>query len=267
MASEIVCTPKSLPPELQIEAAKTASEINPVNHAPVERLARVLPGYVPKPEHIAVLTTRYWGAGGVRLTVGFLDKPQAELKSRILANMNAWSRCCHVAFVEAHTDPEVRITRAGGPEGGYWSYLGTDIKHIPAGQPTMNLEAFSMSTPESEFHRVVRHETGHTIGCPHEHMRKELVDLIDGQKAVDYFMSTQGWSREEVIAQILTPIEESALMGTAHADPHSIMCYQIPGSLTKNGKPIVGGTDITALDCSFMAKIYPRQKAMVEAGA
>ena len=39
----------------------------------------------------------------------------------------------------------------------------------------MNLEAFTMQTPDSEFHRVVRHEAGHTLGFPHEHMRKAIV--------------------------------------------------------------------------------------------
>jgi hypothetical protein len=28
----------------------------------------------------------------------------------------------------------------------------------------MNLDSFTTSTPDSEFYRVVRHETGHTLG-------------------------------------------------------------------------------------------------------
>ena len=66
---------------------------------------------------------------------------------------------------------------------------------IPAKAQTMNLEAFTMNTPESEFHRVVRHETGHTLGFPHEHMRKALVDKIDPQKALEFFGRTQGVER------------------------------------------------------------------------
>jgi hypothetical protein len=50
--------------------------------------------------------------------------------------------------------------------------------HVRLNEPTMTLEAFTMNMPESEFHRVVRHETGHTMGFPHEHMRRELVDKI-----------------------------------------------------------------------------------------
>ena len=106
-------------------------------------------------------------------------------------------------IVETSTDPQIRIARQGGERGGYWSYLGTDVLHIPKNEPTMNLEEFSMSTPESEYHRVVRHETGHTLGFPHEHMRKELVDKIDSSKAIEYFERTQGWSEEEVRQQVL----------------------------------------------------------------
>ena len=254
----ITCTPKVLPRSKWVAAARTAAEINPVNHPPVERLVRAMPGFTPSPERIAVLTTKYWGTTGVHLTVGFLDSPPASLRKRILSHMNAWAKTANVKFVAASTDPQVRIARKGGQEGGYWSYLGTDVLHIDAGEPTMNLEAFSMTTPESEFHRVVRHETGHTMGFPHEHMRRELVDLIDPQKAIAYFEETQGWSAAETRQQVLTPIEESSLWGPAHADPRSIMCYQIPGSITKNGKPILGGLDIDKSDYAFAAKIYAK---------
>jgi hypothetical protein len=36
------------------------------------------------------------------------------------------------------------------------------------------------TTPDAEFYRVVRHETGHTLGFPHEHMRKEIIVVLRG---------------------------------------------------------------------------------------
>jgi len=257
VSDAIVCTPKFLPRELWDEAARTATRINPLNHAPVERLAGVIKGFEPQRAYIAVLTTKYWQSKGVKLGVAFLDRPPAALKRRILAHMNAWGTSANVKFSAASKDAEVRIARA---EAGYWSYLGTDILHIDAGQPTMNLQAFTMKTPESEFHRVVRHETGHTMGFPHEHMRRELVELIDADKAIRYFGETQGWTPDEVRQQVLTPLDEGSLLGTAHADPHSIMCYQIPEFLTKNGEPIAGGTDIDKADRAFAAKVYPKRR-------
>ena len=36
------------------------------------------------------------------------------------------------------------------------------------------------------------------------------------------------------------------------------MCYQIPGNLTKDHKPIVGGVDIDNMDYAFAKSIYPK---------
>jgi hypothetical protein len=255
MAEVIVCTPKRLPRDLWIPAAATATEINPVNHPPLERLASVMAKFTPTKEQIAVVTTKFWHTKGVRLTVAFMDNPEPALRSRILLHMNAWAKTASVTFVETATDPQVRIAR---DDTGFWSYLGTDILSIGKDRQTMNLQGFTMATADSEFFRVVRHETGHTLGCPHEHLRKELVDLIDPKKATDFFEATQGWSAEEVRLQVLTPLEESSLLGTAHDDPNSIMCYQIPGTITRTGQPIIGGSDIDEQDFEFMAKIYPK---------
>ena len=104
----------------------------------------------------------------------------------------------------------------------------------------------------------MRHETGHTMGFPHEHMRRELVDRIDRKKAIAFYGQTQGWDKQTVIEQVLTPIEESQLLQTPQADMNSIMCYQIPGSITKDGKPIVGGLDIDPIDATFAGSIYPK---------
>jgi hypothetical protein len=114
-----------------------------------------------------------------------------------------------------------------------------------------------MQTRESEFTRVVRHEAGHTLGFPHEHLRKALVDKIIPSKAFSYYKATQGWSPQEVRSQVLTPIEEAVLRGTP-VDYNSIMCYQIPGSITRDGNPIAGGVDINAQDHAFAAQVYPR---------
>src|SRR6185369_6993922 len=228
------CTIKQLPDKDKHAAALHAISCNPVNRVPVEKLAAI--GFEPELQHIAVMTTKFWGAGGVHLTVGFLSNASAALQEKILAHMNAWGKYCNASFTitgGAAANAGVRISLAGQ---GYWSYLGTDVGRIQRGQPTMNLQGFSLSTPDSEFYRVVRHETGHTLGCPHEHMRKELVDRLDRAKTIAYFQRTQGWSPQEIEQQVLTPLSESSLMGaTPHAEDDSIMCYALPASITTDG--------------------------------
>lgn len=260
MIQIIVCTPKSLSPKKRIEAARRAIEINPGNSPPAHVAARALSGGPAGKFRLAIMVGQRWPVTGVRLTVGFLDNPEAALKRRILLHMNAWAKTANVVFKESKTDPQVRIARLDSPASvaGYWSYVGTEILGIPKSQPTMNLEGFTMSTPESEFHRVVRHETGHTLGFPHEHMRRQLVQKIDEKKAIAYFGKTQGWTPKEVREQVLTALEDASIIGTNRVDAHSIMCYQIPGIITKSGKPIVGGLDIDKRDYTFAASCYPK---------
>jgi hypothetical protein len=118
-----------------------------------------------------------------------------------------------------------------------------------------------MRTSEAEFKRVVRHEAGHTLGFDHEHMRSDIVKLIDRERAISFFDEDQGWTPEEVEEQVLTPLAKKSIMGTKEADPISIMCYQLPGSITIDGNPILGGTDINATDYAFAGKIYQKRVA------
>jgi hypothetical protein len=217
---------------------------------------------VKEGDKLALDITRYWGKAGVKLTVGFIETPDQSLHTRILSHMNAWGSRANVTFILAKTDPQVRIARWNAKEApghdGYWSNLGTDVLLIDPPGPTMNLEAFTMNTDDSEFYRVVRHETGHTLGFPHEHMRQEIVQRLNREKVIAAYMNSQHWSRQTVIDQILTPLEESSILGTTKPDETSIMCYQIDGSLTLDGKPVVGGTDINETDYRFAASVYPK---------
>src|SRR5207245_420788 len=128
-AKQLVCLPKRLTKAQLIEAAKHAIEVNPVNRPPVERMAALGKGFTATPQRLAVLTTAYWGASGVKLTVGFLDNPETALKTRILSHMNAWNKNANVTFTLTNQkdDADVRISRVGGKDGGYWSYVGTQI--------------------------------------------------------------------------------------------------------------------------------------------
>ena len=249
------CSIKSLPEKYQVAAAQTAVEQNPVNAPRVEALASLgVDSVLTDPLSIAVITTKYWGPAQRTLTVSFVERTSAALRNRILAHMNAWNKTAGISFAYTERQGNVRITTA---QSGYWSYVGTDILHISPDRPTMCLQNFTTNTPESEYRRVVRHETGHTLGFPHEHMRKELVDRLDRKKCYDYFLRTQGWDRRMVDAQVLTPLDQRSIFSTA-SDDTSIMCYQLPGTITKDGKPIRGGSDINRTDYRFAGKIYPK---------
>ena len=227
------CGVKTVPKRLAVKAARNAIGINPVN-APLQPLGALGMSAPSDPLSMAVLTGKYWGPSPRTLTVSFMESTPSDLRARIVSHLNAWTRTGCITFAQTQGTGQVRISR--GP-GGYWSYLGTDVLLIPQNRPTMNLQSFTMNTAESEFKRVVRHEAGHTLGAPHEHMRKELVARIDRQKAYDYFRRTQGWSEQQVDQQVLTPLDDRSIFGTP-SDQTSIMCYQLPGAITKDGRPI-----------------------------
>jgi hypothetical protein len=259
----IACTPKFLPKKLAIAAARTAIAENPVNAVMLHGPARAaLRDVTLTPQHIALLTPKYWGPQQRQLTVSFMEPTPADLRDRIISHANAWSSRCGISFVWTQGVGQVRISRGGG---GYYSYLGTDVLHIPAGRQTMNLERFTMSTPESEYNRVVKHEFGHTLGFVHEHMRKELVERLDPARVIAVFRRDQGWDEKTVREQILTSLDERSIMATP-ADQDSIMCYSFTSEVTRDGKPIVGGTDINESDFAFAGKIYPKQGGTDDGG-
>jgi hypothetical protein len=258
----IVCRPKSLPLDKLAAAERRAIEINPDNAAERRRVARTPIGRRGGPRRIAVVIARKWPKRGVRLSVSFMDNPPRALRSRILLHMNAWGEAANVVFTETAGTGEVRIARLDSPVdmAGYWSYIGTEILDTPEDEPTLNLEGFTTRTSEAEFRRVVRHEAGHTLGFDHEHMRSEIVKRIDRAKAIAYFDRTEGWTEEEVDEQVLTPLPKKSIMGTADADPLSIMCYQLPASIMKDRKAVKGGIDINPKDFAFAAMLYPKKE-------
>jgi hypothetical protein len=258
--TRITCRTRVLTPEQAATVLRRSIEVNPSNAEEQHVIERTPIGRRGGPRRLAVVIGHRWPAGGVQLSVQFLDNPARDLRARILLHMNAWSKTANVKFVETASVGQVRIARLDSPEdlAGYWSWVGTEILGIKEDEPTLNLEGFTMRTPESEFTRVVRHEAGHTLGFDHEHMREALVRKIDRAKAFAYFDRTQGWTREDTLRQVLTPLSERSLMGTTEADPLSVMCYQIPAEITKDRKAIPGGRDINEKDYAFAAKVYPK---------
>lgn len=249
----ISCVLKQLPEELWVAAALTAAAENPAN-APAEQMLAALI-FPVEPQHIAVMTSKWWGAKGVDLSVQFLDSPNAETRRRILEQANRWSKYAKVQFRETAGQGDLRIARARGD--GYWSYLGTDNRMIAGNQATMNLEGFTERTPEAEYLRVVPHEFGHALGCPHEHARRAIVERLDPAKTIAVFQRDYGWSASTTRQQVLTPLDERSVMGTP-PDETSIMTYQFSGECTRDGKPITGGLDMNESDLEFLGKAYPK---------
>ncbi|MFA6245580.1 MAG: beta/gamma crystallin-related protein [Mucilaginibacter sp.] len=257
--SPLLCHVKTLPQELWAEAAALAVKINPANAASPHRLKQAFPNATPPHSFLVMSTSKYWGSNGVHLRVRFLNNPAADLKARILDHLNAWSVYANILFSESNDEPQVRINLDGPPD--YWSYVGTDILLIDKTLPTMNLGGFTMNTSEAEFRRVVRHEAGHTLGFQHEHQRAEIINKIDPAKAIAYYAAPpNNWDEKTTRSNILTALDPAGLRATAQPDIVSIMCYNLPGGIMKDGIAVTGGVDIDQKDGEFAIEVYNRIK-------
>lgn len=260
------CHIMELPPEQQLEAARNAIALNPANAPRLDLLVpalstalagasrRDLSPAIEDPQFLTALTGKYW-RGPVRLTVSFLDNPSSSLRNRVLSHFNAWGEFSDVRVDWTASGGDIRIARN---EPALYSYLGTDIRLVPMDRHTMMLGGYSDRTPDREIRRSGCHELGHSLGFIHEHLRRELVRKIVASKAYAYYARTQGWSRATVDSNVLRYADESTITGSEVPDQDSLMCYQIPGEITVDGKPIPGGVDFSPQDKVMAGRLWPK---------
>ncbi|KAJ8072707.1 hypothetical protein PM082_016266 [Marasmius tenuissimus] len=128
----------------------------------------------------------------------------------------------------------------------------------------MMLTGFTMRTPEKAYTRTVRHETGHTLGFMHGHLRPEFVKRIDREKTLKEYSSV--WDRKTIVNNILAPLwtaDNSHYFTSEVADVHSIMCYPLEDTILKDDMkepPITGGRDFSGYDKKHAAEVYPIPK-------
>lgn len=252
----VTCRILELPDEMRLAAADSAITINPANAPREQFISSLLSANIPEPDALAFLTGKLWSSTGIDLGVAFMDNPSSDLRSRTLEYANLWSRSANIRFRESSLSmADIRVAFRSGQ--GHYSYLGTDCRLVPRDQPTMNLE-LTMRSSLSEWDRVDPHEFGHAIGCPHEHLRAAIIRRLNVQKTIAWARRTYGWNEQMVRSNILTPVEERSVLGTLQADEESVMAYSLPGEITTDGQPIVGGHGINETDHAWAARVYPK---------
>lgn len=206
-----------------------------------------------EPTYLALNTDFRWRQK--RVAVRFLDG-EPELRARVAAVVcgpEGWNSACGLqfAFVEAG-EAEVRVTFA---RGGSWSYVGTYCRYVPQDLPTMQLGWLSLDTNPVEVRRVVLHEFGHALGFEHEHRSPAARIPWDMEQVYDYYWRTNGWSREKVDGQVITPIDPSVLEYTEW-DHESIMHYRIPSEIVIGGVELGGATRLSLIDRAMAGVWY-----------
>lgn len=157
--------------------------------------------------------------------------------------------------------PDAEIRVAFDPADGAWSWVGTDGRKIPAGQPTMNLGFLDPGTATHEF--------GHAIGLGHEHQNpaggiewNEEVVLRSLRGPPNY------WSDAQIRENVLEKYSVDQIRGTAF-DPESVMLYAFPGTWVKSGVGTRANAVMSRMDQAFIASAdaYPGRTGPAPAAA
>jgi len=244
MTHDVPCFDRIVPRALRQDALSRAVAENPAN--------------MPASAQEAVIVTAKRWAPGRTLRIRFLDGERA-LHTRVATAAEEWARHAHIAFdFGGEAAAEVRISFAGN---GRWSALGTDAlceTYYPPGEPTMNLGALSLSTPDAELTRTVLHEFGHLLGLIHEHQSP-----AEGIR----------WDKEAVYREMAKPPNEwdrptvqFNYFGTYDAeqtqyssfDGASIMLYSVPAAWTLDRRSFPTNNRLSETDKAFIAGQYPR---------
>lgn len=202
---------------------------------------------------LALAWRKQWQPGQ-ELRIRFLDG-DSRLHDRVKGHARKWLDHANLMFnFGNHPDAEIRISFKGS---GYWSLVGTDAGRKPDPQPTMQLGGFTQDSDDEELRRTVLHEFGHAIGCVHEQASPAIAIPWDEKKVYDYYRRWQGWDDEKIYQNVLFRYSRQETRFTQH-DPKSIMQYPVPNELTLGDFEIGWNNDLSDLDKSFIARMYPR---------
>jgi hypothetical protein len=179
---------------------------------------------------------RVW-KGYKQLRVFFMDTPAVGIVKRTLSIANRWFDG-EDFFVPASskTSSDIRVSFAPGQ--GYKSKIGNSTG-VGFYDTTMWLSSLHRQN-DSNFTRVVLHEFGHALGLLHEHQHPLRTIQWDKPKVYRYFgAAPYNWRPSEVDLYVLEDAYyvEDVLLANKFEE-QSIMMYNIPDSLTTNGKGV-----------------------------
>jgi hypothetical protein len=195
---------------------------------------------------------------GQTLRVWFMDPPKRSVADKCFGIMKEWEQYANINFAPAASQEDSDL-RVAFVKGGSYSYLGTDNKNIAKSEHTMNFGWLTEKSEETEYRRVVLHETGHALGLSHEHQHPESRIPWDKDAVIAYY-SQQGWTAAQTERQVLRGLDSNRTQYSKY-DKHSIMEYPIPKELVTDPRFAVGwNTELSQTDKDFIGQVYPGRR-------
>lgn len=204
------------------------------------------------------LIGKTWQSGET-ITIGFMDGSPTQRKAcQRLAE--EWLQYANLKFKWSTTnDPDVRVSFGSGGPGSY-SIIGNDVRRIKNNQCTMNFGWVTDTSDEETNRAVIVHEFGHMLALGHEQSSPNEDIQWNKPVALAWYMRTQGWTADMVIANVFSVYAANQVVATAY-DRNSIMQYPVDPSLTLDGRGIGWNTDLTPTDIQHIGQMYPGAQA------
>lgn len=203
----------------------------------------------------------YWAPGSL-LKIHFLNGTRT-LMDQVAAIANEWTNYANLTFEfyfnpiapptrteDGVSQPDTDIAIQFWAYGGGQSHIGLNSRSVSrSGQPSMFL-------PQSGDRGVVLHEFGHALGLMHEHLNPVAGIQWNKDAVYQYYATVHNWGKEMVDNNVLAVLQAEQTNYTIF-DRDSIMIYEIPKELTRNGFSVKSNQALSAVDKQFIAQIYP----------
>lgn len=208
---------------------------------------RALPPHMRLISRLAAVTAKQW-VNGSTLRVKFMGGTSVQ-QSNVRQAAAEISLYANLKFVFGD-DPASEIRIAFVEADGAWSYIGNDALDIPASWPTLNLGWVDFA--------VCAHELLHAAGMIHEHSQPNA-DFKWNKPVVNAALSGPPnlWDQNTIDHNIYEKYSREVTNASVF-DPDSIMLYFFPDSWVLDGKGSHANKTLSAMDKSWMAKIYPK---------
>jgi TPR repeat protein len=212
----------------------------------------------------AVIKTSVLWPKGSTLKVCFLDGNISQ-QQQVSAVASEWSGQADIAFdfgekekpreCGAGLSADIRVSLAGS---GNWSYLGTDARGIPGGQPTLKtaeaVRAFE-NGDIAHFRLLVLHEFGHALGFVHEVQSPKAPCQLD----LGALKIAINWSADRV-QRDFGKIAEGAGVYVGPFDAKSVMLHDqttfLVGGSYSGCYIVRPNTEVSAADKAALTAVY-----------